>query len=78
MAKPVECGVVDMPDRNFTVLAALASGKVFRRTGLATLAEAGRPWTACVRSWRHAARRSLCDGRRHPIRTRLARDRAVE
>ncbi|MFJ7441613.1 hypothetical protein ACIQW5_28910 [Methylorubrum thiocyanatum] len=41
MAKPVECRIVDMPDGRFAVVAVLASGKVFRRVGLATMAEAG-------------------------------------
>lgn len=40
MVKPVECRIVDMPDGRFAVIAVLASGRVFRRVGLATLAEA--------------------------------------
>ncbi len=40
MARPVECRIVDMPDGRFAVLAVLASGKVFRRDGLTTMAEA--------------------------------------
>jgi hypothetical protein len=39
MTKPAECRVVDMPDGTFTVIAVLASGKVFRRVGLRTMAE---------------------------------------
>lgn len=40
MARPVRCRIVDMPDGRFAVVAMLASGKVFRRMGLATMAEA--------------------------------------
>jgi len=40
MAKPVACRIVDMPDGRFAVVAVLGRGKVFRRVGLATLAEA--------------------------------------
>lgn len=40
MTKPVGCRIVDMPDGRFAVVAVLASGKVFRHTGLATPAEA--------------------------------------
>ncbi len=40
MARPVACRVVDMPDGRFAVMAVLASGKVFRRVGLGTLADA--------------------------------------
>jgi hypothetical protein len=40
MARPIECCIVDMPDGRFAVVAVLASGKVFRRVGSATLAEA--------------------------------------
>ncbi|AWN37754.1 hypothetical protein [Methylobacterium radiodurans] len=39
-AKPVRSRIVDMPDGRFAVMAVLASGKVFRRKRLATLAEA--------------------------------------
>ena len=40
MARLVRCRIVDMPDGRFAVMAVLASGKVFRRLGLSTLAEA--------------------------------------
>lgn len=40
MAGLVRCRIVDMPDGHFAVMALLASGKVFRRKALATLAEA--------------------------------------
>lgn len=40
MATLVRCRIVDMPDGRFAVMAVLASGKVFRRMGLSTLAEA--------------------------------------
>lgn len=40
MAKPVTCCIVDLPDGRFAVVAALGPGKVFRREGLLTLAEA--------------------------------------
>lgn len=40
MTRPVCCNIVDMPDGRFAVVAVLASGKVFGRTGLPTLAVA--------------------------------------
>ncbi len=40
MARPVRCSIVDMPDGRFAVVAASASGKVFRRAGLLTRAQA--------------------------------------
>lgn len=40
MARPVRCSIVDMPDGRFAVVAVLASGKVFGRMDLLTLAEA--------------------------------------
>jgi hypothetical protein len=40
MARPVRCSIVDMPDGRFAVVAAPASGKVFRRAGLLTRAQA--------------------------------------
>ncbi|WP_449410033.1 hypothetical protein [Methylobacterium komagatae] len=39
MGQPVECRIVDMPDSCFAFIAVLASSKLFRRVGLATLAE---------------------------------------
>lgn len=48
MLKPVECRIVDIPDGRFAVMAVLASGKVFRRVGLATLAKAEESVRRCA------------------------------
>ncbi|WP_336489481.1 hypothetical protein [Methylobacterium nigriterrae] len=40
MTRPVCYSIVDLPDGSFGVVAVVGSGKVFRRVGLLTLAEA--------------------------------------
>lgn len=80
MARPVRCSIVDMPDGRFGVVAVLASGNVFRRAGLLTLAEAeecaeilhavmaacGAPVTRCPAAMQGAGSRQ----QGHPVRRR--------